>query len=166
MQQIIRIEKSGPLFENPAAIIQDGLDSFVMEVLSLLESAVKEKTPRGVFGDQGGLAATIHGDPFNLGTPAVMGIVGHQSVYGDVIEMGRRPGKMPPPGVLLRWMEVVLGMSEKEAQRKEYGLRLSIAKKGFDGAFMFQKALEENETKIEDIAQKYGIDIAFNLNGG
>ncbi len=72
---------------------------------------------------------------------------------------------MPPPGSLLRWIEVVIGADELHAKRIEFPIRKKIAQKGFEGAFMFQKALETNWDNISRIAQQCGIDIAFNLGG-
>ena len=167
MNQVIEIQKSGPLFEQPEAVIQEGTDRFITEVTALLENAVKSITPVGVFGAQGGLLSTIHGETVDLGTPSAMGIVGHQSPYGDVIEMGRRPGgKMPPEGSLIRWIEVVLGADENTAKRLEFPIRRKIAQKGFAGAMMFEMGLEMSKEQIAAIAEKCGIGIAYKLGGG
>lgn len=135
-------------------------------MVALLEFEVRQRVPVGVFGDQGGLRAGIYGEPFNLGSPMVYGEVGHQSVYGDVIALGRKPGgRMPPQGSLLRWIEVVLGADAKEAQRIEFVVRRKISQKGFEGAFMFDKAFSENEDRITKIAHEKGLYLGFTLGG-
>jgi hypothetical protein len=169
MKEDIRIEARGPLFEPgvPEAAIQAGLDRFVVEVCALLETKVKAGTPVGVFGAQGGLLSTIHGEPVGIGKPEVMGIVGHQSAYGDVIEMGRRPGTMPPAGSLVRWIQTVMlpGASDREAERIEYAVRMKIKQKGFDGAHMFQNAFDSGKDAIASIAADCGLTIAQGLGG-
>jgi hypothetical protein len=43
-------------------------------------------------------------------------------------------------------------------------VRRSIAKKGFKGAAMFEKAFEQNYDKCVEIAQRYGLTIAKALS--
>ncbi len=168
MKYAIRIENTGPIAEGRGpGIIQDGVDRFITEVLTLLEGYIEAHTPQGVFGEQGGLASTIHGEPIALGTPLAMGIVGHQSPYGDVVEMGRRPGPISREGMegLRRWVEVKLGVSGKEADRVAFLVGRKIRQKGFAGAHMFELGLYMNEDRIAAIAESCGINIATNLNG-
>ena len=158
------------------------LTGAMWEAVQFLETKVKEYLPSeidgrsrgvGVFGDKGGLRGTIHGEVEKgssffrgmTGGSVITGIVGHSSVYGDVIEKGRAAGKgMPPKGALLRWMEVKLGMDRGEATKKEYGLRRSIGKKGFPGVRMFERAFKDHEATVVSIFQRYGFDIAGVLN--
>ena len=91
----------------------------------------------------------------------ITGIVGHMSAYGDVIEKGRRANKgMPPKGALIRWMEVKLGMSTAEAEKKEFGLRRAIGKKGFPGVKMFERAFNDHEKTVLAIFERYGLEVA------
>lgn len=166
MEQRVQIKKSGPLFDAAPEAFQQVSDEFVAEVAALLEATVRTFTPAGVYGNQGGLLAGIHGTVYNHGTPQVFGVVGHQSVYGDVREAGRKPGKMPPKGSLVRWIEVVLGADRKRAEALEFVIRRKIAQRGFDGAWMFAKAFETSEAKIAEIAEAKGLRIAFALGGG
>ena len=166
MKQKISIKHAGPLFDGTApGLFQDSADALVAEVVTLLEAAVRSMTPVGVFGAQGGLLAGIHGEVYNHGTPQVYGVVGHQSGYGDVREEGRRPGKMPPAGSLVRWIEVVLGADKRHAERIEYVIRRKIAQKGYDGAYMFDQAFAANESRITEIAESKGLLLAFHLGG-
>jgi hypothetical protein len=136
------------------------------EATQFLEREVKKRTPTGVFGAQGGLLSTIHGEVVTKGGVAQKGIVGHSSKYGEVVEKGRTPGKsMPPEGSLLRWMEIKLGMDAVTARQREYVIRRKIGRKGFPGARMFERAFEENVGKIEKIFQQYGFKITMELNG-
>jgi len=148
------------------AIIKGDLKAAMGEAVALLEREVKKKgrTPRGVFADQGGLVSTIYGEVVAFGT-FFKGVVGHQSKYGDVIEMGRRPGqKMPPAGAMLRWVEMKTGLSGKAAQQVEFLIRRKIGQKGFEGAHMFEKTWRENQDQLRKIFDRAGLNIAFHLS--
>ena len=162
----IRIDTSGALLEGKApAIIQQGLDRFVTMATIFLSAEVQKGTPQGVMGYQGGLIATINSEVTGKGTPVVKGSVFHGSKYGDVVEKGRTAGKgMPPKGSLVRWLEVKLGLSQKEAQRIEFVVRRKIGLKGTKGAQMFEKALTNNLGRLEQMAQSAGLKIAVELN--
>lgn len=166
MELKITITTKGAIFKGKAPeIINRALTSAMYEAAALLKREVKKRTPRGgVFGTKGGLASTIHVKVFK-GSPVVKGVVGHTSVYGDVIEKGRRPGKAwPPEGSLIRWMEVKLGMDRITAKKREFIIRRKIGKKGFPGVFMFERALDENMGKIQTIFENAGFEIARRLN--
>ena len=164
------ITTKGHLFDGQGpAIIREKLTAAMYEATSFLETKVKENLPTevdgisrgvGVFGDQGGLRGGIHGE-VEKGTAIVKGIVAHQSAYGDVVERGRSAGKgMPPKGMLVRWMEVKLGMSSEEALKKEFIFRRSIGKKGFKGVHMFERAFNDNYDQLVEIFNYYGFEIA------
>ena len=146
-------------------VIQTGLDRFVTMATQLLSNEVQKRTPQGVMGYQGGLISTINSEVTGKGTPIIKGVVYHGSKYGDVVENGRSPGKgMPPKGSLVRWLEVKLGLSEREAMRIEFVVRRKIATKGTQGAQMFEKALTDNLGKLEALAQQCGLQIVKELN--
>ena len=120
----------------------------------------------GVGGAESGLVATEFGEVIQYGT-SVIGMVGHASGYGDVIEFGRRAGKkMPPAGVLLSWIELKMGLTGKSAERVEFLIRRKIGKEGFEGAHMFEKAWNESQGDLQKIFDRAGFDIAIDLGGG
>lgn len=160
------VSMKGAIFDGKAPeIIRKGLLSGMHEATSFLIGKVKEKTPKGVFGSEAGLYKTIYGEVIQHGT-AIVGNVGHGMLkYGNVIEYGRRPGeKMPPAGVLLRWIELKMGLTGKAAQRVEFVVRRKIGKKGFPGVHMFENAFVENQGKLTEIFDRAGFDIAFHLS--
>jgi hypothetical protein len=162
----IKVETKGALLSGKApAIIQANLDRFVTQVTMFLDGEVKKRTPQGVFGAQGGLIGSIQNEVTGKGTPLIKGTVMSAQKHAEVIEKGRSPGKgMPPKGMLVRWIEVKLGLSETEAKRVEFVIRRSIGKKGFEGRHMFEKAVTENIGRIEAMAQACGLQIAVELN--
>jgi hypothetical protein len=182
MELKYEIKKRGNFFEGKSdALIARKLTGAMWEAVLFLETQVKENLPTevegvakgvGVYGDRGGLRGTIAGEVEKgssrirgmSGHAVITGIVGHTSVYGDVIEKGRRADKgMPPKGSLIRWMEVKLGMGREEAEKKEYVFRRSIGKKGFAGLHMFERAFKDNEQRVFSIFDHYGFEIAREL---
>jgi hypothetical protein len=161
----VEFKKKGAVLEGKGPeVVRDELVCLIYEVTAFLEREVKERTPRGVYGAQGGLASTIHGEVTGKGTPQVKGVVGHQSKYGDVIEKGRKAGKAwPPEGALIRWIEVKLGKGEEEAYRLEFVIRRKIGRKGFPGAHMFQRAVTEEEHRLQRMADRHGFSIVTRL---
>jgi len=161
----ISIDKSGAILTGKGPeVIQAGLDRLVDMITMYLLAEVKKRTPQGVFGAQGGLLGSIQSQVMGKGTPVIKGQVMSAQKYAEVIEKGRDPGKaMPPEGVLLRWIEVKLGLSGAEAKRVEFLVRRKIGQKGFEGRHMFEKAMTENQVRIESMAQAEGFKIAVNL---
>ncbi len=151
-------------------IVREKLTAAMYEAVAFLETKVKENLPTvldglsrgvGVFGDQGGLRSTIHGE-VQKGTMAIKGVVAHgKELYGDIIEKGREPGKaMPPKGSLVRWIEVKFGLRTEEAQKIEFVVRRKIAQKGFPGIHMFERAFDNNFADLAKLFDRHGFDIA------
>lgn len=166
MELKVTVKKKGGIFDGKSsAVVNDNLAQAMYEATMLLERAVKELTPQGVLGAQGGLLSTIHGEVVGKGTPFIKGVVATQSKYGEVVEKGRRPGQTwPPKGELIRWIEVKTGVGEVEAKRIEFLIRRKIGRRGFPGAFMFEKALEANMGRLQDIFDRKGFEIARELS--
>ena len=162
----IKISTKGALLSGKAPqVIQANLDRFVTEATLFLDAEVKKRTPQGVFGAQGGLLGSIQNEVQGKGTPIVRGIVMSAQKYAEVIEKGRSPGKgMPPKGMLVRWIETKLGLSETEARKVEFVIRRSIGITGFKGRHMFEKAATENQSVLDAMAGRYGLTIARELS--
>lgn len=161
----VRIDTSGAFLSGQAPeIIQKNLNQAIVAATMLLWREVQARTPQGVGGYQGGLISTIQSAVSGKGTPVCKGIITHGKPYGDVIEKGRTVGKgMPPEGSLLRWLEVKLGLSEKDAKRIEFVVRRKIKSKGFAGAHMFEQALKDNLSRVEAIFMQAGFALAKEL---
>lgn len=166
MKISLRVTASGALFTGKApAIIQQNIDRFVTSATMFLLAQVKSRTPQGVFGAQGGLLGSIQSEVVGKGTPMVKGVVASAQKYAEVVEKGRSAGKgMPPKGVLVRWLEVKLGLDTKTATRIEYVVRRKIGQKGFEGAHMFERAVTENISSLEQMAVACGLKIATEMS--
>ncbi|WP_305042377.1 hypothetical protein [Geoalkalibacter sp.] len=163
-----RIDTSGPLLKGQAPeIVQRHIDALVQELTLLLQREVKTRTPQGVFGAQGGLLGSIQAEVTGRGTPLIKGLVASAHAYAETIEKGRRPGgKMPPPGVLVRWIEQKFGVDGDTAQRLEFVVRRKIARAGFDGAKMFERAFVESQNLMQQRAAARGLSITRELDRG
>ncbi len=160
MELAYEIKITGPVGTGKAPkIAHEQITDFLYEATKLLESLVKTGTPIGVGGEVNGLWATIHGE-VERGAEIQRGIVGHTSVYGDPVERGRRPGKMPPSSVLVRWVELKFNVTGAEARRIAFFVRKKIMSRGTKGAAMFFRALDEGWPQVLAMANQYGITIA------
>ncbi|MDI6722813.1 MAG: hypothetical protein QMD97_04605 [Candidatus Aenigmarchaeota archaeon] len=168
MELVVKITQKGNIFKGKGRqIIIDNLTDAMYEATMMLEREVKMRTPKGVFGAQGGLYSSIKGEVEGKGMPVVKGIVAHGSKYGDLIEKGRTAGrKWPPEGDLIRWIEVKTGVDERTARKMEFLIRRKIGRKGFPGAHMFENALKENWPRLQRIFDRCGFEIAKEMNEG
>ena len=141
------------------------------ETLSTAGSLLAEEARRRVakaFGTLGsaigseidGLHSVKVGILKNVSGPA--GKAGTQE-YGYYVEKGRRPGSMPPPGVLRAWM------TKKGYQGSEYLLRRTIARKGVRPRPFLAPALDAKQKQIVGIAAaayQKGLDRFAAATGG
>lgn len=161
----VRWTASRPEALNPVRVsdiadqeIRRGLDEISME----FERRVKLNTPVGVFGEAG-LRGSIHGEV--IGVPGRQAVIGHSCVYGDIIELGRRPGPISKVGrqSIELWVQRKLGISAQEAPRVAFLVARKIAKRGFAGAHMFQRALDEGKGVLQTLWNRVGELIAERL---
>lgn len=164
MDIVARIVETGKLLRGrPAEEVRRAQLAAMHEATQLATRRVKDRTPQGVAGASGGLLASIQPE-VRQSKARVVGIVGTASAYALVVEKGRRPRKgMPPPGVMLRWIEVKLGITGEEAEGVELAIRRKIAARGTKGAFMFEKTLEEDWPQIQSIFERHGVSLARSL---
>lgn len=118
-------------------------------IVRRLEAEIVGRTPAGV-GGQAGLRGSIAGEVQTMGRE-VTGTVGTPLEYGEVVELGRRPGKaFPPVSPIALWARRKLGISEEKAVSVGFAIARKIAIEGFEGAHMFRDAWKE----VEPWAQK------------
>jgi hypothetical protein len=181
MEIKIKVATQGALLSDKGPeIIQKGLDRAITEATLFLYREVIKRTPQGVYGAKGGLLGSIQHEVQAKGTPFVKGIVASAHKYAEVIEKGRTAGKKMPPaaiqssdiktrqliveGGLVQWIMLKFGVDLKKAVQLEFVVRRSIGRKGFEGRHMFEKALNDNFSKVQSIFEKQGLDIARELS--
>ncbi len=69
-------------------------------------------------------------------------------VYPAVMEYGRRPGRMPPPSALERWVHLVLGVPTEEAPGVAYTVARAIARRGIRGRFFLKQGFEASREAV------------------
>lgn len=155
MELKVIITQKGAIFDGRAPrIIQKALEAAMYEATAFLEQAVKSRTPVRL----GNLRGSIHGEPIYKGGQVVKGIVAHGMLYGDLVERGtgiygpfhKGFEIKPKNGKALFW---------KGAKHPVK----SVFQEGFPGRHMFEKALEENWSTLEDIFDRMGFAITQNL---
>jgi hypothetical protein len=167
MELKVGVNIKGNIFEGRGTeIVQEKLYSAMHSATKFLEGKITNITPQGVGGAVEGLRSTVGGEVVTKGIPIIKGIVFHgRPQYGDVIEKGRRVGKGPPEGKLLRWIEVKLGVDKATAKRLEFVIRRKIGQKGFPGAHMFERGFTEGWPILVKIFDQAGFEITRELNG-
>jgi len=135
------------------AKFQKTIHAFLWEADLLLEREVKERTPVGI-GAGGGLRGSIAGqEPRSLGD-SVIGVVSSSMLHAVPVELGTKP-HMPPVQPLVEWAAHKFNLGPDEAERAGFLIARKIAAKGTKGAFMFKKAMEENEGQLTDRLGEY-----------
>lgn len=108
--------------------LKDAMTKSVIKV----QGGARENAPVGVSGRlRQSLGYEVSG-----GGSAITGWVGStmkDEVYPSVMEVGRRPGSMPPPSALERWVHLVLGVPEKEITAVAFLVARSIQRRGIKG---------------------------------
>ena len=160
----IRITETGPLLAGESAeVVTRHLSAATAEATQYGARRVKQRTPQGV---DAMLVKSIQPEVRRAGTNQVFGLIGTALAYGQVIEMGRKPGgRVPPKGSLLRWVKFRFGIGGEDAERAETALRFSIAQKGFPGIHMFENTLTEDWDQFVKIFNRHGFLIQQELEG-
>jgi len=123
--------KSADLLDKHMHNAMDGSLDWLLEQITA-ETPVNFGTLRASF------AKEIHGTSYDL-----VGIVGTPLVYGLPVELGRKPGKMPPIAPIKLWVVRKLGVKGPEADKVAYAIAWTIGKKGTTGAHMVEQAYDK-----------------------
>jgi hypothetical protein len=122
---------------------------------------VQDHTPVGATGNLfGGVFAEFHRD--GLAMHEVIGVHPPADVYAAPVETGTRP-HFPPPSALLLWVQKKLGIEdEKKALSVAFAIAKTIAKRGTQGAHMFDQAFAQLQLEAPGIMES---EIAIAIEG-
>lgn len=124
-----------------------GAAMVVADMLVLREVAERTPTAHGL------LRQSLFQEE-RINDTSVIGVVASPLSYVAPVELGRKPGKMPPVDAIEDWVIQKLGVSVEEAP----GIALAIARKikyrGTQGAHMFQHGLEASAGQINGVFRK------------
>lgn len=130
-------------------VVADELVAAAWEASLLLEREIQELTPTGVHGAAGLKGSIAAGEPRVL-SDNVIGVVGTASPYAIPVELGTKP-HFPPVQPIADWAQHKLGVPAKEAHQVGYLIARKIAKRGTEGAFMFNRAFDANRNQVQRI---------------
>ena len=133
------------------------------EALLLLEREVKERTPVGV-GGGGGLRGSITSELRGRQTANLHGRVFSPLAHALPVELGTKP-HWAPIDPIQDWVEVKLGIPKSESRSVAFMVARKIARKGTEGAHMFENAFSDNTTQVLRLLNA-GIDRLFARLGG
>jgi hypothetical protein len=115
--------------------------------VNLLTTEAAQIAPVGVSGTYRAGITGIVRSPYK----AVIGVGGPGSAYSPFVELGRRPGKMPPPAPLILWTKRVIRPPSSELLSVSWRVRLKIARKGTKGAFVFMRTFKNYTRRVYQI---------------
>jgi hypothetical protein len=160
---------TGPLLKpgEAARLAFEKVEAALWESVQYLQESVKEATPVGVFGEEGGLRGSIFGKVTGASLLELKGVVSSAAKYAEPVELGTRPHWLPVAAIpaLAKWAQVKLGKTGPEAVQMAWGIRGTIAKRGTRGHFMFAHTLALSEAKLAEIWDRAGYDLAIAWDG-
>lgn len=134
--------------------------------VTTIASNVRPLVPVGVSGR---LRNSIASNVTNEGNLSFVGKVGSTltgEVYPEVMEFGRRPGSMPPPQALERWVHLKLQIPNDEAVGVAVRIARKIKARGITGKFFMKRGWEASEPKVVAHFERALHAIAEDLENG
>jgi hypothetical protein len=162
----LSIATKGSLLTDPdvARRFDREITATLAELGALGQARVVHHAPHGVSSGGGGLRGSIFTEA--RGTPVARGqLIATSVYYAPVIEVGRRAGATRPPiGPILRWVQLKMGKSGREAQGLAFYISERIGRLGFKtiptGAKMFQRTATELrplvQSRFQALANRIG----------
>ena len=127
---------------------------------------VKPLVPVGVSGQlRNSMSARVTSD----GMGSVVGKVGSNltnEVYPSVMEHGRRPGKMPPPSALERWVRLKMRVPAKDVKGVAFVVARNIGRRGIKGKKFLQRGYDQSKPRVYAYFQQALDRITERLAGG
>lgn len=154
-----------PMFRDPGIlhrVLDRAAERLITTMVTEMEREVAMRAPRGATGMlQQSMAGEVRGRGL-----AIRGVVGSSLFYAPVVELGRNPGRFPPPGPIQLWVQRKLGISGKEVRSVAYLVARKIARHGTEPQRVIERALEENRQRLQAWADHEAEHIAAELERG
>lgn len=130
-----------------------------------IQGNVRPLTPVGVSGR---LRNSI---TYSVTTAAGSGVVGKvgsnlEEEYPAVMEYGRKPGNMPPPQALERWVQLVMGVNAKDVAGVAFVVARAIGRKGIKGRKFLERGWQKSQMMVNGFFVKALDDIVEELARG
>lgn len=137
--------------EGAPRVMRDRLPKAMEKALKLVVGTARGLAPR----DEGTTADSIDYSVHGAGSDTVTGEAGPRNgIVGLVAEVGRKPGRMPPPESLAGWASRH-GFDEDAL----FVLARAIGEKGTRGKPFMRPAAQRHEAEITDIFAGVGVDL-------
>lgn len=119
--------------------------------------------PVGVSGNlRKSIGTEIIESPFRLVGKVGSSMKGEE--YPAVMEFGRKPGQMPPPGALIRWVHIKLRPPEKDEAQVAFLVARAIGRHGIQGRHYLSKGFAKSKAKVQGYFVQAVRDAAKELN--
>lgn len=162
----VTVTLKGPLFQ-PARVqaeINRLVDATLTDLGAFAQRLVQDKTPHGASFLGAGLSGSVYHEL--IGHPAHRGVlISHGKSYGDIVEVGRRPGRMPPYDPILAWVKAKTGLQGRPAASFARYVVRKIGARGYAGAFMFARSMPAIRSAVHVAGQKLRVDVSRAMTG-
>lgn len=139
------------------------LTTAMKKTVNTVEANVKPLTPVGVSSR---LRNSIGSEVIVEAPGSIIGRVGSSlksEKYPQVMEYGRKPGTMPPPSELLRWVHLKI----RPEPWKEYNVALNIARKikarGIKGKHFMRDGFKKSKALVNKYFSQAGAQLVKDL---
>lgn len=148
--------------DDVAKITPVELAAFINVTIERGRSEIVKRSPTGWSGAlKGGYGTEMRG----VGTTRPVGIIGNPILYHDVVEEGRRPGKMPPVAALIPWVGSKLGIPPGPARESvAFLIARKIGRSGTPPQLMVENGWSAAVDQAETDARKLGVRIVRPLS--
>ena len=153
-------------YENGEAILTDEISRTMIRSLDVFEQLVVKETPVGATGAaRGSITKQIFGEPL---TDNYSGVVTTAIIYGQALEVGRKPGKFPPVEMagLELWVRRKLGVPSALARGVAFAVATVISRRGTKGARMFAKGFAQGKPHVDELWRTLPARVVKRLEGG
>ena len=120
--------------------------------VTLIESETRRPPPMGApVGVSGRLRNSMASNVVGGTGSQILGKVGSTlrgESYPATMEFGRKPGRMPPPKALERWVHLVLGVSTEDAPGVAFQVARKIGRRGIKGKRFLRRAYIRSKRRV------------------
>lgn len=138
-------ERMSQLLAKYPAIAGDELAQAMNESVSRVTKAVQRFTPLYSTKLRQSIVGRVETSILGAQAPSITGTIATDLVYALPVEVGRRPGSLPPREPLIRWAAVVLGDGDAGD-----AVRWAIFKRGTKGKFMFARGWRDTRGWVSE----------------
>ncbi len=152
-------------FDNGVRILAEEISKTMIMSLNVFEQLVVQETPVGATGAaRGSVTKEIFGQPL---ADNYAGVVTTAIIYGQALEVGRKPGKFPPVemGGLELWVRRKLGVPASLSRGVAYAIATVISRRGTKGARMFAKGFARGKPHVDELWRTLPARVIKRLGG-